>query len=116
MPAGEPLEEVSFYGVRRLVAMLSAVFTLMVDSLMLTFYKGKSGSKGSGIVEAVDCESPIGNEIVHVHAHRHGHGHGHGALMVDGKDDEESRLRRNRIIAQGRLFLVFGYIFCCNLD
>ncbi|ONK74445.1 uncharacterized protein A4U43_C03F6320 [Asparagus officinalis] len=78
------------------VAMLSAVFTLMVDSLMLTFYKGKSGSKGSGIVEVVDCESPLGNEIVH----GHGHGHGHGALMVDGKDGEESRLRRNRIIAQ----------------
>ena len=78
------------------VAMLSAVFTLMVDSLMLTFYK--KTSKSSNSVEAIDRESPVANEMVHV-----GHGHGHG-IVKGGEDDKEEALRRNRIIAQVSFF------------
>ncbi|CAL9757633.1 unnamed protein product [Musa acuminata subsp. burmannicoides] len=77
------------------VAMLSAIFTLMVDSLMLTFYNRRKVSKAT----VVDHESPI-HEMVPV---PHGHGHGHCGvpqLDADGKDGQEAVLLRNRIIAQ----------------
>ncbi|KAL6894509.1 hypothetical protein ACP4OV_008607 [Aristida adscensionis] len=92
------------------VAMLAAVFTLMVDSLMLTFYnrssKGRntSGRRAGGAV--ADHESPP------AHGHWHSHGHGHGeiataaesAVVAGGKPDEEEagkvQLRRNRVVVQ----------------
>ncbi|KAJ3685399.1 hypothetical protein LUZ61_014563 [Rhynchospora tenuis] len=78
------------------IAMLSAVCTLMVDSLMLTFYnRNKKGSSDIGAV--VSSESPM-----EFHGHGHGHCHG-GAMEVVGHDIEESKkvaLRRNRVIAQ----------------
>ncbi|RZS10735.1 hypothetical protein BHM03_00042000, partial [Ensete ventricosum] len=75
------------------VAMLSAIFTLMVDSLMLTFYNRRKVSKAT----VTDHESPI-HEMVPV---PHGHGHcGVPQLDADGKDAQEAVLLRNRIIAQ----------------
>ncbi|CAN6304078.1 unnamed protein product [Urochloa humidicola] len=93
------------------VAMLAAVFTLMVDSLMLTFYNRKrsgGGGNASGRragATVADHESPA-----HGHWHGHGHGHGHGDIVAAesaavGKpedDDEASKvqLRRNRVVVQ----------------
>ncbi|KAJ3674462.1 hypothetical protein LUZ60_005078 [Juncus effusus] len=78
------------------VAMLAAILTLMVDSLMLTYYnRNHKGSKEAAIV---DHESPA-QEMSNV-MHGHGHGgamHGHGGA-VEG--DEKVTLRRNRVIAQ----------------
>ncbi|KAJ4804333.1 zinc transporter [Rhynchospora pubera] len=80
------------------IAMLSAIFTLLVDSLMLTFYN--RNKKGSSDAAVVSSESPM-----EFHGHGHGHGHGHsGAMEVVGHDLEENKkdvaLRRNRVIAQ----------------
>ncbi|XP_066386525.1 fe(2+) transport protein 1-like [Miscanthus floridulus] len=89
------------------VAMLAALFTLMVDSLMLTFYnrrKGGGNTSGRRTGAAVaDHESPAHDEH---HWHSHGHGHGHGGIVVvaDKPEDEEEaskvQLRRNRVVVQ----------------
>ncbi|RWW69394.1 hypothetical protein BHE74_00023003 [Ensete ventricosum] len=79
------------------VAMLSAIFTLMVDSLMLTFYNRRKVSKAT----VMDHESPIHEMVPVPHGHGHGHGHcGVPQLDADGKDAQEAVLLRNRIIAQ----------------
>lgn len=76
------------------VAMLSAVFTLMVDSLMLTFYTKR---RRVGSVAVVDHESPNRDGMMVAH----GHGHcGVPQLDVESKDGQEAVLLRNRIIAQ----------------
>lgn len=97
------------------VAMLSAVFTLMVDSMMLTFYKRKCSTKISNSVGAEDCESPraaAGTELALA-----GHGHGHGAFVeVDDKDGRETTLRRNRIIAQVSIFFKLVNLYFIFLD
>nr|CAD1841447.1 unnamed protein product [Ananas comosus var. bracteatus] len=83
------------------VAMLSAVFTLMVDSLMLSFYNRKGRSEGA--VAVVDNESPMHEVASAVHGHGHGHMHGHGGppqLFKDDGEAEKITLRRNRVIAQ----------------
>jgi zinc transporter 1/2/3 len=90
------------------VAMLAALFTLMVDSLMLTFYNRKKGGNTSGRrtgAAVADHESPAHDEH---HWHSHGHGHGHGGIVVADKpeDVEEAskvQLRRNRVVVQVRL-------------
>ncbi|XP_066327246.1 fe(2+) transport protein 2-like [Miscanthus floridulus] len=86
------------------VAMLAAVFTLMVDSLMLSFHgRGKGKGKGSAAVAH------------HGHAHSpppqvHCHGHGHLDVsearpeaadeVAEDDDVEAGKLRRNRVIVQ----------------
>ncbi|KAF0910027.1 hypothetical protein E2562_001268 [Oryza meyeriana var. granulata] len=83
------------------VAMLAAVFTLMVDSLMLTYYnRNKRDSSSRGEVAAVaDHESP---DHGHWHGHSHGHGHGHGMEVAKPGDVEATQvqLRRNRVVVQ----------------
>ncbi|OEL30009.1 Fe(2+) transport protein 2 [Dichanthelium oligosanthes] len=84
------------------VAMLAALFTLMVDSLMLTFYSRSSKSDNTSGAAVADHESPA-------HGHWHSHGHGHGdivaaesAAVAKPEDDESSKvqLRRNRVVVQ----------------
>ncbi|XP_062212009.1 fe(2+) transport protein 1-like [Phragmites australis] len=89
------------------VAMLAAVFTLMVDSLMLTFYnrsskRGNTSGRRAGAAAVADHESPA-------HGHWHSHGHGHGdivaaesAVVAKPEDNEASKvqLRRNRVVVQ----------------
>ncbi|XP_072987898.1 fe(2+) transport protein 1-like [Typha latifolia] len=81
------------------IAMLAAVFTLLIDSLMLTFFNRKY--KGAGASAAVvDHESPMQEMSVPA---MHGHGHGHCGPTQFDKDDAggaKSALRRNRVIAQ----------------
>jgi zinc transporter 1/2/3 len=91
------------------VAMLAAVFTLMVDSLMLTFYnrKKKGGPSAPSTAVVADHESP--EQGGHWHSHGHGHGHGHGGMAVAKPDDAEAgqmQLRRNRVVVQ--------VILCCT--
>ncbi|WOL07861.1 fe(2+) transport protein 1 [Canna indica] len=81
------------------VAMLSAIFTLMVDSLMLTFYNRRKKTGHSATV--VDHESPMQDMTPVAHVHGHGHGHcGVPQLDLESKEGQETTLLRNRIIAQ----------------
>ncbi|CAN6287305.1 unnamed protein product [Urochloa humidicola] len=91
------------------VAMLAAVFTLMVDSLMLSFHtRGNKGNKGSAAVAHHGHDSPPPQGP-------HCHGHGHHMLDmaeparpegdVDKVEDEDleagrTQLLRNRVIVQ----------------
>ncbi|KAM3295009.1 hypothetical protein ACQJBY_037706 [Aegilops geniculata] len=84
------------------VAMLAAVFTLMVDSLMLTFYNRKkkggapqdAGAPSSAAVANIESPEP--------EAHWHSHGHGHGTALAKPDDAEagQMQLRRNRVVVQ----------------
>ena len=82
------------------VAMLAAVFTLMVDSLMLTFYnrKKKGGASPSSTAAVADHESP--EQGSHWHSHGHGHGHGMALAMPDDAEAGQMQLRRNRVVVQ----------------
>ncbi|XP_042040731.1 probable zinc transporter 10 [Salvia splendens] len=72
------------------VAMLSAIVTLMIDSMATSFYSKKH--KG-GVVQpegaAAAVEEGVGGLV-----HGHGHGHSHGKMAVEG-----SQLLRYRVIA-----------------
>ncbi|XP_042455418.1 fe(2+) transport protein 2-like [Zingiber officinale] len=70
------------------IAMLSAVFTLMVDSLMLSFHSRKAA--GAAIA---DHESQGHGVAPHVHG-------GMPQLDVESKAGKKATLLRNRIIAQ----------------
>ncbi|XP_051230497.1 fe(2+) transport protein 1 [Lolium perenne] len=79
------------------VAMLAAIFTLMVDSLMLTFYnRKKGGATGPSSAVVADHESPEQGG----HWHSHGHGHGHGVAVADDAEAGKMQLRRNRVVVQ----------------
>jgi solute carrier family 39 (zinc transporter), member 1/2/3 len=100
----KPWREFSFTA---FVAMLAALSTLILDSLMLTFYNRKrsgnrSGQRAGGAV--ADHESPAQG-----HWHGHGHGHGHGDIMaadpavVSKPEEDEAKvmqLSRNRVVVQ----------------
>ncbi|KAG8062041.1 hypothetical protein GUJ93_ZPchr0003g18381 [Zizania palustris] len=79
------------------VAMLAAVFTLMVDSLMLTYYnRTRRSSRGGGAAAAAvaDHESPD-------HGHWHDHGHDAAVAKPDDVESSEVQLSRNRVVVQG---------------
>ncbi|XP_072957527.1 fe(2+) transport protein 1-like [Typha angustifolia] len=79
------------------IAMLAALFTLMIDSSMLTFFN-RTKKSGSADVAVVDYESPM--QTVSVPAM---HGHGHCGPVQFDKDDADaakSALKRNRVVAQ----------------
>ncbi|KAM0860835.1 hypothetical protein ACQ4PT_046284 [Festuca glaucescens] len=80
------------------VAMLAAVFTLMVDSLMLTFYNRKKGGAGPSTAVVADHESP--EQGAHWHSHGHGHGHAMAVAKPDDAEAGQMQLRRNRVVVQ----------------
>lgn len=98
------------------VAMLAALFTLMVDSLMLTFYNRKRSSAAGGNTSGRRASAAVADHESPAHGHWHGHGHGHGhghadivvaesAGAVAKPDNEEARkvqLSRNRVVVQVR--------------
>ena len=93
------------------VAMLAAVFTLMVDSLMLTFYNRKKGGARSdggppGNAAVADHQSPEQGGNWHSHGHGHGHGHGMALAKPDDAEAGQMQLRRNRVVVQ--------VILCCT--
>ncbi|CAD6206116.1 unnamed protein product [Miscanthus lutarioriparius] len=87
------------------VAMLAAVFTLMMDSLMLSFHgRGKGKGRGSASV-AHHCHAD--SALPQVHCHGHGHLDVSEAMPEAAdkvvEDDVEAgtaQLRRNRVIVQ----------------
>ncbi|XP_062215005.1 fe(2+) transport protein 1-like [Phragmites australis] len=88
------------------VAMLAAVFTLMVDSLMLTFY---SRSSKGGNTSGRRAGAAVADHESSAHGHWHSHGHGHGDIVAaesavvpkpDGDEVSKVQLRRNRVVVQ----------------
>lgn len=96
----KPWHEFPFSG---LVAMFSAIITMMVDSLATSVYTKKCRTTS----EVVPGESSLegGEENLEMGAvnlgHFHGHHHAHHETKMDGK---ESQLLRYRVVAMVRLF------------
>ncbi|XP_073107394.1 fe(2+) transport protein 1-like [Elaeis guineensis] len=82
------------------VAMLSALFTLSVDSLAMSFRGMRKACCGPP--ELGDQEKETSTAVVPV-----AHGHGNGAVVPSEKDGVDSVLQRNRVIAQ---VLEFGIV------
>ncbi|GLT98860.1 hypothetical protein SLE2022_163360 [Rubroshorea leprosula] len=80
-----------------LVAMVSAIGTMMIDSFATSFYKRSHSSKAL----PVDGDEEIGGKHegnVHVHTHAtHGHAHGTGFASEDSRLSE---LIKHRVISQ----------------
>ena len=76
------------------LAMLSAIVTLMVDSLATTLYSRKS--KGGGVI--VDCDTPAAgdHEMAVVSA---GHSHAHLHPGMNAGTSADSQLLRYRVVA-----------------
>ncbi|XP_073037972.1 fe(2+) transport protein 1-like [Primulina eburnea] len=78
------------------VAMLSAIVTLMVDSLTTSFYSKK---QSPGVVLPESAGDAAGDQEMGAmgggHSHFHGHGHHHGSKL----EFEGSQLLRYRVIA-----------------
>ncbi|KAI3921447.1 hypothetical protein MKW98_013381 [Papaver atlanticum] len=75
------------------VAMLSAIFTLMIDSIFTSYSQNKN---------AVENEKGNTNgdvEIANGNPHSHGHGHSHGHSFVMAGDVASAQLTRYRVIA-----------------
>ncbi|KAJ7982079.1 Zinc transporter protein [Quillaja saponaria] len=81
-----------------LVAMMSSIFTLMVDSFATGYYKRLHFNKS----KQVSVEEEIGDEHAdHIHVHTHAtHGHAHGSANSSEEDLAASELIRHRIISQ----------------
>ncbi|KAK1557764.1 hypothetical protein Q3G72_031454 [Acer saccharum] len=78
------------------VAMLSAIVTLMVDSLATSIYSKKSNS---GVV-IPETESDQEMAVPAPPSFGHGHGHGHGVHQLQSKAGvEASQLLRYRVVA-----------------
>ncbi|KAF7047181.1 hypothetical protein CFC21_056137 [Triticum aestivum] len=80
------------------VAMLAAVFTLMVDSLMLTFYNRKK--KGGAPQDAGAPSSAAVANIESPEPEAHWHGHGTALAKPDDAEAGQMQLRRNRVVVQ----------------
>lgn len=89
------------------VAMLSAVFTLMVDSFSISFFKKKisasitSASSGNH----VEAAGGGGGETKELEQFGHGHGHGIGHANGHVKSVSAEQLLRYRVIAQVSYFI-----------
>jgi len=93
------------------IAMVSAVFTLMVDSFSISFFKKKLSTSSSSNLEA-------GSETKE--SEQFGHGHGHGLVVANGHDKNVNaeQLMRYRVVAQVNQFLSYCsilsiYVFFC---
>ncbi|OMO65903.1 Zinc/iron permease [Corchorus capsularis] len=81
-----------------LVAMTSAITTLMIDAFATSHYT-KSHLKSSQRVEG-DEERETGESGTHVHVHTHAtHGHAHGSVSLVENSDS-SQLIRHRVVSQ----------------
>ncbi|PIA41660.1 hypothetical protein AQUCO_02200235v1 [Aquilegia coerulea] len=82
------------------VAMLSAILTLMVDSIFTSFGSRKSRSvsgsdQPNGAVVLNDSEMGVTKNDNVMHFHGHAHSHSHGPMV----EDAETKLLRYRVIA-----------------
>ncbi|KAF8365195.1 hypothetical protein HHK36_032795 [Tetracentron sinense] len=79
------------------VAMMSAIGTLMVDSLATGYYQRSHNNKTQTIT---GDEERSGEHDDHVHVHTHGtHGHAHGSASLS-VESPSSDLIRHRVISQ----------------
>lgn len=88
--------------------MLSAILTLMVDSMATSLYTKKC-NKGIIIPDQSDCNTPVqGDQEMaavmdasrfHVHHHQH-----HGVIKPHGGDGVDSQLLRYRVVAMVRYY------------
>jgi len=95
----KPWHEFPFSG---LVAMFSAIITMMVDSLATSFYTKKSRTD---IIPAESSSAGGGDQEMDAvvnFGHFHGHHHHHHESKTEGQD---SQLLRYRVVAMVRLFL-----------
>ncbi|WCJ28473.1 zinc transporter 10 precursor [Euphorbia peplus] len=81
------------------VAMLSALVTLLIDSMATSVYTRKGRS-----VAVVNAESPVHDDremgVVNMGGHGHGHGHFHGNIQHDNKASVDGQqLLRYRVVA-----------------
>ncbi|KAI4357931.1 hypothetical protein L6164_001847 [Bauhinia variegata] len=74
------------------IAMLAAIFTLMVDSFSISFFNKKIAN--SSAVEASDHNGT--NQVKELQQFGHGHGHGHGHVQCQ----DSRQLLRYRVVAQ----------------
>lgn len=79
------------------IAMLSAVFTLMLDSLMLSFYSKNKKAAGAAVTDRDSPDRGVEPASLGNCGHIHG---GMPQLDVESKAGQEATLLRNRIIAQ----------------
>lgn len=103
----KPWHEFPFSG---FVAMLSAVITMMVDSLATTIYskKGRTGvipadqaSVAGGGDHEMGAVTPV-SVVGHSHGHHHFHHHGD---QVKTESAETQQLLRYRVVAMVTLFI-----------
>ncbi|CAN1221422.1 Probable zinc transporter 10 [Linum grandiflorum] len=86
------------------VAMLSALVTLMVDSVATSVYRNKLEKTTTPTVELGGVDQEVGN-----FHHGHGHGHHQGMKTAGGVDGQQ--LMRYRVIAMVRF-----HIYCKILE
>ncbi|XVE72396.1 hypothetical protein DITRI_Ditri11bG0036100 [Diplodiscus trichospermus] len=82
-----------------LVAMASAIGTLMVDAFATSHFSKSHFNKTQQIVAD---EEQTGQHENHLHLHTHAtHGHSHGSIsIVEGSDSSSAQLLRHRVISQ----------------
>jgi zinc transporter 1/2/3 len=86
-----------------LVAMLSSIATLMVDSFASSYYQRRHFNSSKQVPH--EDEEKGDEHVGHIHVHTHAtHGHTHGSTSHDSISSE---LIRQRIISQVRLILLF---------
>ncbi|XLR19245.1 hypothetical protein S83_047157, partial [Arachis hypogaea] len=96
----KPWHEFPFSG---LVAMFSALFTLMVDSLATSFYSKKSSDavipgSHTGAVGGHE-EQEMGVVVSVGHFHGHDNGHHHAAIEATKNEGGDTQLVRYRVVA-----------------
>lgn len=90
-------------------AMMSAIFTLMIDSFATGYYKRLHSSTAANKQVIADDETTAEDHHGHVHVHTHAtHGHAHGSAS---SQSNTSDLIRHRIIAQVRLIYLLIIIW-----
>lgn len=99
------------------VAMLSAIFTLVVDSMATSLYTKKNGSKSGVVLPEIegndnvqrDQERGVGNDDG---GHFHGHHH-HGSMVM--KEMDGTTLLRYRVIAMVSIISFQVLVWFCYL-
>jgi zinc transporter 1/2/3 len=97
----KPWHEFPFSG---LVAMFSALITMMVDSLATSYYSGKGTKSGVIIPHGHGGDQEMGDVNV---GHSHGHHHMHNEVKIE--ESATSQLLRYRVVA------MVTYIFPVSL-
>lgn len=88
------------------IAMMSAILTLMVDTLATGYYRRSNFKNTQG---AIMDHNQGQDDHVHNYA-THAHSHGSASAMESSEANASSELMRHRVISQVRISLVFCFI------